>query len=442
MKRTFLVWFFATITIFVNAQRTYFIYLQTESGDPFFIRMNDKLYSSTKTGYLILPKLVDSTYNFKLGFPGKTLDLDFTTTLNRKDHGYLIKDLGDKGWGLFDLQTLGVLMSSSGNKSSALLNQNPGSQVNGFTDMLSKATDDPSLKQNVIFIKGDEKKPVLVQTVDKDEKTPVIVEAVVKEEKKPEVAPQPTEKLPAGKKDVTVVKEQKPDSVETNSIAKKEESKPASTGTSIDQSTTEKKDVTNTSEPKPDVVTKDPAVKSELVYKPSHVEKLSAINTAEGFESVFVDGYENGGKDTIRILIAAESTPAAVEESKPDLTNDNKKFLDMNTDTAEKTNQSRLETKNDQTKKIGLFNKNKNDANKEKRSDEKKVEPVKLWPFGKNKIDTSESKKCQNAATNDDFLKLRRKMAGKTNDDGMLGEARKYFLSKCFTTEQIGNLSS
>ena len=33
-------------------------------------------------------------------------------------------------------------------------------------------------------------------------------------------------------------------------------------------------------------------------------------------------------------------------------------------------------------------------------------------------------------------------MAAKTNDDGMLEEARKYFKEKCFTTEQIKNLSS
>jgi hypothetical protein len=60
-----------------HAQKIYFIYLQTETGEPFFIRLNDKLYSSTASGYLILPRLIDSNYTFKLGFPGKNLDLDF-----------------------------------------------------------------------------------------------------------------------------------------------------------------------------------------------------------------------------------------------------------------------------------------------------------------------------------------------------------------------------
>ena len=71
MKRTFLICCFVIVASLLNAQKIYFIYLQTESGIPFFIRINDKLYSSTSSGYLILSRLIDSTYNFKLGFPGK-----------------------------------------------------------------------------------------------------------------------------------------------------------------------------------------------------------------------------------------------------------------------------------------------------------------------------------------------------------------------------------
>ena len=62
--------------------------------------------------------------------------------------------------------------------------------------------------------------------------------------------------------------------------------------------------------------------------------------------------------------------------------------------------------------------------------------------IGKDKTETAEIKKCQTVANNDDFLKLRRKMAARTNDDGMLDEAKKYFKSKCFATEQIKNLST
>src|SRR6476660_8120380 len=187
MKRMLLISFFALLASLVTAQKIYFIYLQTETGEPFFVRMNDKLYSSEPSGYLILPKLKDSTYKFKLGFPSKDIDLDFTTSINKKDHGYLIKNLGDKGWGLFDLQSLDLQMSASNVKKETGFdnnNNNTNAQVNAFTALLAKAADDPSLRQNTFFAKEVEKKPVVVQTVDKEEKKPAATDAVVKDVQK------------------------------------------------------------------------------------------------------------------------------------------------------------------------------------------------------------------------------------------------------------------
>jgi hypothetical protein len=48
---------------------------------------------------------------------------------------------------------------------------------------------------------------------------------------------------------------------------------------------------------------------------------------------------------------------------------------------------------------------------------------------------------CAAFAGENDFLKLRRNMAAKNTDDAMVDEAKKIFKSKCFTTEQIKNLS-
>jgi len=95
---------------------------------------------------------------------------------------------------------------------------------------------------------------------------------------------------------------------------------------------------------------------------------------------------------------------------------ENKKFLDVDPDTVHAVNKPQTESKKEQLKK--------------------------LWPFTKNKVESTPVKKCQVVAGNDDFLKLRRKMAGRTNDDGMLEEAKKFFKAKCFSTEQIKNLSS
>jgi hypothetical protein len=104
------------------------------------------------------------------------------------------------------------------------------------------------------------------------------------------------------------------------------------------------------------------------------------------------------------------------------------------------------ESKNDapaETKNLNTASDTTQAVNKAK-EEPKKEETKKWWQIaiGKDKTGTAEAKKCQTVANNDDFLKLRRKMAARTNDDGMLDEARKYFKSKCFSTEQVKNLST
>jgi hypothetical protein len=49
---------------------------------------------------------------------------------------------------------------------------------------------------------------------------------------------------------------------------------------------------------------------------------------------------------------------------------------------------------------------------------------------------------CTQSATEDDFFKLRKKMAAESNDDNMINEAEKIFKGKCFSTQQIKNLGA
>src|SRR5712671_1992630 len=97
------------------SQKVYFVYLQTEDEQTFFVKMNGGIRSSSASGYLILSKLRDTTYHFAVGFPqNKWAEQNFSVSINKKDHGYLLKNFGGKGWGLFDLQNLTVQMALSG----------------------------------------------------------------------------------------------------------------------------------------------------------------------------------------------------------------------------------------------------------------------------------------------------------------------------------------
>ena len=104
------------------SQQTHFIYLQTENREPFYALLNKKNYSSSSIGYLILPKLVNGEYNIRIGFAKNTgAEQDYILTVKDNEQGYLVKNLGEKGWGLFNLQLMDVQYSGDLSKQRAAL---------------------------------------------------------------------------------------------------------------------------------------------------------------------------------------------------------------------------------------------------------------------------------------------------------------------------------
>ncbi len=438
MKKLHLCLLFSLALFTASSQKVYFVYVQTESEQPFFVRMNEKTYSSSASGYVILSKLHDSSYSFSIGFPqNKWPEQNFTVSVNRKDHGYLLKNFAEKGWGLFDLQTLSVQMAVTGKAS---IEEKPGTEnkdVSAFTDILAKAADDPSLKEKPVPAKIEEKK------------AEVVVQEVVKEEPKAEIK-EPVVTKPVEVVEVPVVKKEEPllktkeivvarpvDVVEVP-VAKKEEhkveaketvtTKPVETNEQPAVKTEEPKiAVKETVVPKPVEVTEQPVDKLEVpkaetkeqpvikieeaatsatgIYKTSQVKKWSESSTTEGFGLVFIDDYDNGIKDTIRLIIPNPkpvNIPAVVKEE----VKEEKKFIEtVAIDTAATT---AIKSESRET-------------------------PV---------IKPASNNKCAVVAAENDFFKLRKQMAAAKSDEDMIGEARKHFKTKCFSTAQIKNLSS
>jgi hypothetical protein len=393
MKRIALGLLLAIMSVASSAQKQYFIYLQSEPEQPFFLKMNEKIHSSTSAGYIILSKLTDSVYNFTIGFPqNKWPEQKFSIDVKGKDQGYLLKNFGDKGWGLFDLETSGIQMGV-GAASNASQKMEPR-EVSAFTEVLSKAANDPSLKER-----------------------PVVAEpAVVKEIKKPD-ADQPVamnkEETPVAEKG-DVAKEQKQDinnaKKEDPAVVNKVEPVVIPKVDSPSTTKSEEPPVVRNDEPKPGLV-KEPAVDSPAQeiktapveeYRRSVVTKKSESSMSEGMGLSFIDDYGNGKKDTVSIFIQNPRTKLA-ETKEP--VKEEKKFLDINN----------------------------NDT-------EKKSEPEQK-PTAKVPAATAKGN-CASIAVEADFLKLRKKMAAQTTDDGMVDEGRKYFKLKCFTTVQLKNLST
>jgi len=373
MNRFFLCFLFSIAVFTASSQKVYFVYLQSESNQPFFVKMNEIVYSSTASGYLILSKLKDSVYNFSIGFPQNKLpQQNFSVAINRKDHGYLLKNFGEKGWGLFDLQTLAIQMSSVPASKADATGKTMEQNTSAFTEILSRAADDPSLKEKPILAKMEEKR------------SEVIAKDVVKtEETKPTIIEEP-----ATKKDEPKVETKEPP------VVKNEETKV---------------------EIKEPPVTKNEEIKISPVesYKSTMVTKRSESSNTEGFGLVFIDDYGNGTKDTIRLLIP--DTRPAVNEIKQE-PNEEKKFLDIVSDTANQVKEIISEIKKDSASEIK--------------------------PIVNEKTNAAIKNKCKETASEIDFFKLRKKMAAETTDDNMITEARKYFKTKCFTSGQLKNLST
>lgn len=400
MRNLLLIIAFVACSVYASAQKVYFIYLQSDNSSPFYIKMNDKIYSSATSGYLILSNLVDSTYNFSIGFPSLQSESRFIVQLAGKDRGFLIKNF-ESGLGLFDLQNLTITYPQKDDapKNIAYIKRN-----DDFSSLLSKAARDTTLlyaivrlKEDDASVKKEEPKSFTDQNsvakdssetansqadlaVESKNTDSLSVEPLKPEIKKEETASITTEDSKELKKDTVAFKErteephQLADTVNANEVA------------------TEKKSDTVDSSP----------VEQAMVFKKSQVKKHSESSTSEGFGLVFYDSYE-GGQDTIRLLIP--NPPILFKETTDaDTSSQQESFIHFDELKKDTVQQARI-----------TVEKNTN-------------VPVKA--------------KCKSDASDKDFFKLRKDMAAENTDEAMVTEAKKFFRNKCFTTEQIKNLSA
>ncbi len=403
MNKTLFLLLFTLFTLSASAQKVYFIYIQTESEQPFFVRVNEKVYSSSTSGYLILSKLYDSTYSFTVGFPqNKWPEVKFSVPVNKKDHGYLLKNFVEKGWGLFDLQTLAIQMPVVSNSKAGTSQGVVNKDASVFTDILSRAADDPTIKERVVtapIVEVVPKNEPVVQVVTKKEE-PVIIKAtdpiepaiVKKDDVKNSIKEEPVITKTVDPAEPATVKK----ADVKNTII--EEPIPVKTSEKAEPVIAKKEDVIKEIKEEPVIPLQQAVVEEE--YNISTVKRRSESSTTEGFGLVFVDNYQNGNSDTIKIIIPNPKVVIPVTKEEP---KEEKRLLDI---------QVEIPTA------------------------EEKKNPTELQSVGSPKVS------CVETAADADFFKLRKSMAAVDSDDDMIGEAKKYFKQKCFTTFQVKNLSS
>jgi hypothetical protein len=386
MKKVILYLVLILLNASALAQKVYFIYLQSDKQQPFYARMGDKIYNSSRAGYLIISNLRDSTYSINIGIQGSnSADKPFTFLVNKKDQGYLVKDFGEKGMGLFNLQTMAVVMPVSELTPVVSAIKTEKREDNAFTNLLAKAADDSTIKERPVIPKVEEKKAEVVLLPEekkietKKESKPDTVTEVSRIDTAAKMITQPVEVV-ADKK-VSVTEGNKAES-KSDSDSLKNSLKPEEKKLEPDNKDESTKDITD-------------SVKSEeREWTKSSVALKSESSTTEGIGLVFLDKLNDGNTDTIKILIPVQ----AIKMIKPaETVKEEKKFLDM------------VSVDSTQQTQINTVIKNTN---------------------------------CSQLATDDDFFRVRKKMASEDNDEKMIEEARKIFRVKCFSTAQIKNLST
>lgn len=400
MNKRFLLAIFFLLTGFITfaqytVQSKYFVYLQTEPAQPFYIRINGQKIDANSSGYLILPQLKDGNYRLIVGFmDNKNPEMTFKFNIDSKDKGYLIKNFGAEGWSLFDLQTMAVQKPLSAEEAAALakaeapqprpqrrqepkpeqpqpqtpvattpVQQPPAPQsvdtansnVSDFTKVLSKATNDPSLLQQPKV----EEKPVIKTEAPQPEATPVQdTKEGINQQKEVAIPDQP-KVIKTGKNAVVKVSQH---SSGTGTVVLYED---RSTGGSPEQ-----------------IEITIPAPEDNQPVEgtaPEEQPQTDAVKTAPANGNQFV----------------VEEKPPIPQGNADDSAAKKKKNRNAGTETADKT---------------------------------------------ENKMTVSGN--CKSVAGEDDFLRLRRDMASMDNDDKMIDAAQKAFRNKCYTTAQVKYISS
>ena len=407
-----------------RAQQTHFVYLQTEGGRPFYVKINNKVISSSPAGYLILPKLTDGDYKLSIGFPKKEFPEEtYQVLVDKKNEGFLLKNFGEKGWGLFNIESYNVIMGGNTNVASSTPKK---LQDDPFSKMLANVVKDSSILQKNETIKAE---PVITKVDSANAIT---------------------------KNDSVIHKNDSADAVvEKDSSSTKTEPVTivAKTDSAINQ-----------------IDSSALVAKNALpVFSPATL--LLRKKNKYGIEVVYIDHTQNE-IDTIRIFIPAEKQ--IVEAENPVTTSTNvdaaalqneKASIASPVDSSAVVEKSAPKIAADTTAKTSQVLTKDKDSIDNGRALPKRSEETKRAEADKDNSTIKEGKKtgdstngeivvlpkvvtssktnsdCKAFAGNEDFLKLRKKMASENSDDNMIKVAKKAFRTKCFSTEQIKNLS-
>lgn len=390
-------------------QQNYFVLIQSEKSQPFYARVLDRNYSSSAIGHLIISNLKDSAYTVVIGFPQNAFpEQEFLIRISKKDRGYQLKNLGDKGWALFDTRSLELISPVKAERGASGGTAVYIRKTDAFAKLMAGVVNDTAVMYAMV-----EEKPKQAELVVKKED---VKKEAGKEE--PAVAVTPVEKKPepdSVKKVEMVV----PPTQETVVASAKADT------VSKDAGLAEKKTGT---EPVKEVVVQE--VEQEPL--PPMVKIISQKATDTGYFMVMVDDL----KDTIGIFIPSEKE--GVKQVVPQIKQGDgnladepvKKSQDESVKKQEPVIKDTVAAKNaPAVEKAVVVMDNKMDEENARADSSKKAKLVMI------------NSDCRNFAAANDVDKLRVKLMQEKDAASRISAAKKIFRTKCFNAQQVKGLT-
>lgn len=259
-----------------HAQQDYFVLLQADNSQPFYVKMGTKSFSSTAKGRLILSQLKEGALSFTIGFPRQLFPEQQWTINIDKDQEFQLKDLGEKGWGLFNPQTLEL--KAPDKKEGAQETKSEGIRKDdAFSRLMAGVVSDTAVMYNTYAMEEVLKdSPMAVAPVKKDTVARASIDSVVAA----------TQKTTANNEPATVtdstLKSGKPVTATTNKGGKHPGSQ--------------------TVDPSP------PTGNPTVAEAKGTVVKLSQRQTAKGLRLAYADRPKGKKADTIVVIIPMDTT--------------------------------------------------------------------------------------------------------------------------------------
>ncbi len=177
------------------SQRQYFVFVESENHQPIFVRIGETIYNSSSVGHVIIPALSDSVYTLEIGLAAdQSPSNQYIIRINKKDHGYQLKKLSDKGWVLFNFQTMELIFPVK-KEGLAQSGYSLIKRDDGFARLLSQVVNDTAVLYSIVYQKPVE---ALVKT---ETKSPAVDSSLVRKE---ETSITKKDESPTAKKDETI----------------------------------------------------------------------------------------------------------------------------------------------------------------------------------------------------------------------------------------------